>query len=298
MKPGRDISRLVEIMAALRTPVTGCPWDLEQSFATIAPYTVEEAYEVADAIERGDLVDLKEELGDLLLQVVYHARLADEQGAFDLGDVVLGITRKMIRRHPHVFGDARRATTGEARASWERIKAEEKAEKAAERARSGTGGIATDKPASPLLGDIPAALPALTTALRLQDKAAGVGFDWPSLAPVLDKVREELAELEEVALAADPRGSHPDGQSTPPPDKDRIEEELGDLLFVIANVARHLGVHPESALRRANAKFVRRFGAIEAKLATTGRTPAESDLAEMDALWNEAKRKEKRGDPA
>ncbi|MDX2154903.1 MAG: nucleoside triphosphate pyrophosphohydrolase [Hyphomicrobiaceae bacterium] len=301
MEPARDIRRLVEVMAALRTPVTGCPWDLEQTFASIAPYTIEEAYEVADAIERGDMADLKEELGDLLLQVVYHSRLAEEQGAFDLGDVVHGITRKMIRRHPHVFGDERGATSDEAKASWERIKAEEKSERAAERARLAAGATersaATDVPARPvstLLGDAAAALPALTLALRIQDKAAAVGFDWYSLAPVLDKVREELAELEEVALAADPRGAHaaaPDETSFAS-DKSRIEEELGDLLFVMANVARHLGVHPESALRRANAKFVRRFGAIERKLAERGKTPAESDLSEMDALWNEAKREE------
>lgn len=276
LQPAREIGRLVEIMRALRDPVTGCPWDIEQTFASIAPHTIEEAYEVADAIQRGDLLDLRDELGDLLLQVVYHAQLAAEQDAFDLGDVVEAITRKMVRRHPHVFGDVTGATSAEAIASWARIKAEEKAERAAERARQ--GGEPAVAPS--ILSDVPAALPALSRALKLQDKAARVGFDWPSLTPVFDKMREELAELEEVAIA---------GEAAP----DRIEDELGDLLFVVANVARHLKLDPEAALRRANAKFMRRFGAIEAKLAEKGRTPAQSDLAEMDALWDEAKREER-----
>jgi ATP diphosphatase len=309
--PARDVARLVEIMAALRAPVTGCRWDLAQSFETIAPYTVEEAYEVADAIERRDLVDLKEELGDLLLQVVYHARLAEEDGAFDFGDVVLGITGKMIRRHPHVFGDKRGASAEEVKATWERIKAEEKAARAAERARlaaqgatlSGGGSAETERPPVPsqVLKDVPRPLPALSRAAKLQDKAAAVGFDWPSLAPVFDKVREELAELEEVALAADPRGgAHAArvGETTIAGDivgrVARIEEELGDLLFVLANVGRHLGIDPENALRRTNAKFERRFGFVEAKLAERGKSPAESNLAEMDALWDEAKREERR----
>ena len=303
MEPGRDVSRLVEIMAALRTPVTGCPWDLDQTFATIAPYTIEEAYEVADAIDRADAIDLKEELGDLLLQVVYHARLAEEDRLFDLGDVVLAITRKMIRRHPHVFGDERGTTATDAKVSWERIKAEEKAEKAAERVRSagqGTdcspGRIAPSRTlpspdaAGSVLAGVPTALPALTRAVKLQDKAAAVGFDWPSLAPVFDKMREELAELAEVALPADPRGDKP---GDAPADSARIEEEYGDLLFVMANVARHLAIDPEHALRRANSKFIERFGKVEAKLAGRGRSPADSDLAEMDALWNEAKREER-----
>jgi len=293
MTPARDIARLVEIMAALRTPVTGCPWDLDQSFATIAPYTIEEAYEVADAIDRGDLVDLKEELGDLLLQVVYHARLAEEVGAFDLGDVVLGITRKMIRRHPHVFGNERGATAAEAKASWERIKAEEKAEKAAERERtppSAPAASAAGDAGTSILGGVPTALPALTRAVKLQDKAAAVGFDWPSLEPVFDKMREELGELAEVALAADPRGA---GGQVAEPDHARVEEEYGDLLFVMANVARHLKIDPEHALRRANSKFMERFGRVEAKLAARGKTPADSDLAEMDALWTEAKHDER-----
>jgi len=294
MTPARDIARLVEIMAALRTPVTGCPWDLEQTFATIAPYTIEEAYEVADAIDRGELVDLKEELGDLLLQVVYHARLAEEAGAFDLGDVVQGITRKMIRRHPHVFGDERGASSAQAKASWERIKAEEKAEKAAERERSPRSLPIADRelqPSRSVLGGVPTALPALTRAVKLQDKAAAVGFDWPSLKPVFEKMREELGELAEVALAADPRGGA--GQVAEP-DHARVEEEYGDLLFVMANVARHLKIDPEHALRRANSKFTERFGRVEAKLAARGKMPADSDLAEMDALWTEAKHEERR----
>lgn len=308
IEPSRDVARLVEIMAALRTPVTGCPWDLEQSFATIVPYTIEEAYEVGDAIERGDLADLRDELGDLLLQVVYHARLGEEVGAFDFGDVVQGITRKMIRRHPHVFGDERGATSEQAKASWARIKAEEKAEKAAERARmaqqppmSGIGASRDQEasagqlaPPSSVLADVPIGLPALSRAVKLQDKAAAVCFDWPSLAPVFDKMREEMAELEEVALKADPRGaaveSGPDAARL---DMVRVEEEFGDLLFVMANVARHLRIDPEHALRRANAKFVRRFGAVEAKLAERGTSPAKSTLAEMDALWDEAKREER-----
>jgi nucleoside triphosphate diphosphatase len=294
MTPARDIARLVEIMAALRTPVTGCPWDLEQTFATIAPFTIEEAYEVADAIDRGDLIDLKEELGDLLLQVVYHARLAEEAGAFELGDVVQGITRKMIRRHPHVFGDQRGATSAEAKASWERIKAEEKAEKAAERERSPNGAriASMELPAGgSVLDGVPTALPALTRAVKLQDKAATVGFDWPSLAPVFDKMREELGELAEVAVAADPRAT---AGRVAEPDLARIEEEYGDLLFVMANVARHLKIDPEHALRRANSKFMERFGRVEAKLAARGKTPADSDLVEMDALWTEAKQDERR----
>jgi ATP diphosphatase len=313
IEPDRDVARLVEIMAALRTPVTGCPWDLAQSFETIAPYTVEEAYEVADAIERRDLVDLKEELGDLLLQVVYHARLAEEDGAFDFGDVVLGITAKMIRRHPHVFGNERGASAEAVKATWERIKTEEKATRAAERARQReeTAGKLPGRAAGPtrppspsqVLKDVPKPLPALSRAAKLQDKAAAVGFDWPSLAPVFDKVREEVAELEEVAVAADPRGGSQAARIGETTDIDgnaadrvsRIEEELGDLLFVLANVGRHLGIDPENALRRTNAKFERRFSFVEAKLAERGKSPSESDLAEMDDLWNEAKRHERKG---
>lgn len=294
----RDIRRLIEIMAALRTPVTGCPWDLEQSFASIAPYTIEEAYEVADAIARHDLTDLKEELGDLLLQVVYHARLAEEDGVFAFGDVVEGITAKMIRRHPHVFGDAEARTAGMAKGAWEKIKAEERAAKAAERARiAGAGPTAGEMtPARPsLLADVPLGLPSLTRAIKLQEKAARVGFDWPSLAPVLDKMKEELAELEAVALAADPRGPSATGEALEPADQQRIEEEFGDLLFVMANVARHLAVDPETALRKANDKFRKRFAHIEARLAANGRTPEQSTLEEMDSLWDEAKSIERGG---
>lgn len=286
-KPPYTITSLLEIMAALRTPDTGCPWDLEQSFATIAPYTIEEAYEVADAIEREDLVDLREELGDLLLQVVYHARLAQEVRAFAFEDVVSGICEKMVRRHPHVFGDEAGRSSGMAKGFWETIKAEEKALKATERAAAGQ----SPRNVGPsLLDDVPRGMTALTRAIKLQAKAAKVGFDWPSLGPVFDKMREELAELEEVAKPADPRGANA------AVDKDRIEDEFGDLLFVMANVARHLDIDPEHALRRANAKFTRRFQAIELELARRGKSPPDSTLDEMDAIWNEAKARERSRD--
>lgn len=286
--PRKTIADLIAVMAALRTPVTGCPWDLEQTFRTIAPYTLEEAYEVADAIERGDLPDLREELGDLLLQVVYHARMAEEQGAFGFDDVVDGITRKMVRRHPHVFGDQAARSAGAAKGFWERIKAEEKAHKVAERAQieARAGGAGNGRDAGPrgtrtsLLADVPLPLPALTRAVKLQDEAAKVGFDWPSLAPVMDKMKEELAELEAARESAA---------------QEQIEEEFGDLLFVVANVARHLKLDPEAALRAANAKFERRFGRIEALLHEQGRTPAQSSLAEMDGLWERAKLEERVG---
>ena len=290
--PKKTLADLIQVMAALRTPVTGCPWDLEQNFATIAPYTIEEAYEVADAIARDDKADLKEELGDLLLQVVYLAQLAAEDGTFDFTDVAHGITTKMIRRHPHVFGDDQARSAGMAKGAWERIKAEEKARSRLElgsRAISpGQGARGAESPS--LLADVPVGLPGMTRAVKLQEKAARVGFDWPSLAPVLEKVREEIAELEEVALPADPRGG---GANVSPPDHARIEEEFGDLLFVMANVARHLAIDPENALRGANAKFSRRFAYIEARLTERGKSPAQSNLAEMDALWNDAKRVEK-----
>jgi len=261
--PLKTLPDLVAVMAALRTPVTGCPWDLEQDFASIAPYTIEEAYEVADAIARQDMPHLKEELGDLLLQVIYHSQLAAEQNAFTLDDVVDGITRKMIRRHPHVFGDAAARSAGAAKGFWDKIKAEEKA----------AHGTVAEQPTG-LLADVPVGMPGLTRAIKLQSKAAKVGFDWPSMAPVLAKIREEIGELEEVVGGTD---------------RARIVEEYGDLLFVMANLARHLDIDPEAALRGANAKFTRRFEFIEARLAALGRTPAQSDLAEMDALWNEAK---------
>lgn len=270
----KNVADLLAVMAALRTAGTGCPWDLEQDFASIAPYTIEEAYEVADAIARGDYDDLKEELGDLLLQVVYHSRMAEEGGAFGFADVVDGITMKMIRRHPHVFGDDAARSAGAAKGFWEKAKAEEKAAK-----------TSRSDPSS-LLGDVPVGLPALTRAVKLQSKAAKVGFDWPSLGPVLTKLREELAELEAVAVAADPRGV---GGNRPTADRAKVAEELGDLLFVVANVARHLAIDPEASLRSANDKFRRRFAHIERRLAEQGREPSRSTLEEMDAIWNEAK---------
>jgi len=292
LKPSRDISRLVEIMAALRTPKTGCPWDLEQTFETIAPYTIEEAYEVADAIARKDLVDLKDELGDLLLQVVYHSRLAEEQGAFALGDVVLSSTKKMIRRHPHVFGDGAARDPAAVKLTWEEIKAEERAEKAQERSRlPGAGSSSSHKAAT--LADVPVGLPALTRAIKLQDKAARVGFDWPNLHPVFEKLKEEIAELEEVAFPADPRGVSTIAAGEPDVNLDAIKEEFGDILFVMANIARHLKLDPEAALRAANDKFVRRFAHIEKALGERGKSPSQSSLTEMDALWDEAKAIEK-----
>ncbi len=285
------LQRLIEIMAALRTPGTGCPWDLEQTFQTIAPYTIEEAYEVADAIGRGDLADLKDELGDLLLQVVYHSRMAEEQGAFAFADVADAVNAKMIRRHPHVFGSQEERAAGAQPDFWARIKAQERAAKAAERTRLASPG--TQAPAtahgSKLLADVPVGLPALTRAIKLQDKAARVGFDWPDIAPVFAKMKEEIAELEEVALEADPRSARAQGSA----DVAAIEEELGDMLFVMANIARHLKLDPETALRKANEKFTRRFAYIERRLSEMGKTPEESSLEEMDALWNEVRAKDK-----
>ncbi len=280
----KSIADLLAVMAALRTPGSGCPWDLEQTFATIAPYTIEEAYEVADAIERGNRVDLKEELGDLLLQVVYHARMAEEEGTFSFADVVDGVTEKMIRRHPHVFGDEKQRSGQLAKGWWEAIKAEERA------AKQAAGG--SPPPTDPsLLADVPVGLPGMTRAIKLQAKAARVGFDWPTLAPVFSKMQEELAELEEIAVPADPRGDTPPDGTTDP----RIVDEFGDVLFVMANVARHLEVDPETALRTANAKFVRRFAYIERRLAERGKTPEGASLEEMDDLWIEAKTKERGG---
>ncbi|MGB7126946.1 MAG: nucleoside triphosphate pyrophosphohydrolase [Methylovirgula sp.] len=263
MENSRDLAKLLEIMAALRTPRTGCPWDLEQNFATIAPYTIEEAYEVAEAIARGDLVDLKEELGDLLLQVVFHARLAEEHGAFDFGDVVQGLTDKLIRRHPHVFGQMRGLSAQEVKALWAKIKAEERAGR---EARQG------------LLCEVPVALPGLTRAVKLQNTAGSVGFDWDDVRLVLAKIREETDEIE-VALEAKDRAA--------------AKEEIGDLLFAVANLARHLGADPEAAVRQANHKFERRFSYIEREVAHRGATLEETSLPEMDLLWDEAKQREK-----
>jgi ATP diphosphatase len=275
MKPSTDITRLLEIMAALRTPGTGCPWDLEQTFASITPYTLEEAYEVVDAIERGDLADLRDELGDLLLQVVFHARMAEEQGAFAFGDVVEAITKKLIRRHPHVFGSTKDLSPAEVKSLWDSIKAEEKAERKAERARM---GLSPEAHEAGFLGGIPTALPALTRAQKLTAKAAKVGFDWPNATQVIDKIHEELDEVKEAASSKD---------------RDRIEDEIGDLLFSATNLARHFGIDPERALRRTNAKFERRFRAVEQGLVEQDRSLDEASLEEMERLWVAAKMSER-----
>jgi ATP diphosphatase len=274
MLPSRDIKSLLDIMAALRTPGSGCPWDLEQDFASIAPYTIEEAYEVADAITRGDLPDLCDELGDLLLQVVFHARMAEEQGAFSFADVVEAITRKMIRRHPHVFADKDgRLTSSDVKGAWDRIKAEEKAERAARRPPGETT-------AKSLLSGVKAGQPALTQAMELQRKASTVGFDWNDPRAVLHKIREEADEIE-AALDRN--------------DADELTEETGDLMFALVNLARHVGADPDLALRGTNAKFERRFGYIERTLAAKGRSLESASLEEMDVLWNEAKGQERHG---
>lgn len=257
------INRLLEIMSRLRDPETGCPWDIEQTFATIAPYTLEEAHEVADAIERKAWNELKDELGDLLFQAVYHSQMATEAGHFTFADVVTAISDKMLVRHPHVFGDASRDKTAEQQTSdWE-------AQKAAERGSART------------LDGIARSLPALTGALKLQNRAARVGFDWPTTAEVLDKLVEEAREVVEARDALDQQA---------------LTEEVGDLLFVVANLARHLKVDPEAALRSANTKFTRRFARIEDWLAESGKLPADSNLDEMDALWNRAKAEDKAND--
>ena len=266
-----DIDRLLAIMAALRTPGSGCPWDLAQDFASVAPYTIEEAYEVADAIERGDMDDLREELGDLLLQVIFHARMAQEQGAFAFADVVRTLTEKLVRRHPHVFGDARGLTSKQVEGLWERIKLEERAEKS----RAQKSG--PDAPSGGALAGVPVALPALARALKLQAKAAKVGFDWDEASAVLAKIREEADEIEAELT----RG-----------DAGRAGSEIGDLLLAVVNLARHLGCDAEAALRATNSKFERRFAAIEQALAVRGKTAEQATLAEMDSLWNEAKSKE------
>ncbi|HXQ12976.1 MAG TPA: nucleoside triphosphate pyrophosphohydrolase [Caulobacteraceae bacterium] len=257
------LARLIAIMARLRDPDGGCPWDLEQTFATIAPYTIEEAYEVAEAIDRGDLGELKEELGDLLLQVVYHARMAEEDGAFTFTDVAERICDKMIRRHPHVFGEASHRDAAEQTRAWDKIKAEERAAKASQ---------------ASILDGVPAALPALMRAEKLTRRAARVGFTWAKPEDVIEKLHEELGELAAETAAGDAA---------------KVREEMGDVLFVCANLARMLDVDPEDALRAANAKFARRFHAIEQALAARGRTPEQSDLAEMDGLWDAAKRAER-----
>lgn len=254
-----EIQRLIAIMAALRDKQTGCPWDIEQDFASIAPYTIEEAHEVADAIARQAWDELPGELGDLLLQVVFHAQMAAEQGMFDFADVARAISDKLVARHPHVFGDeSRDKSAAQQVRDWEEIKAQERA------ARAERG----------VLEGVALGLPALTRAVKLQNRAARVGFDWPATDQVLDKLREETAELVAARDSADPA---------------HLAEEFGDLLFVMANLARHLDIDPEDALRAANAKFTRRFQSIESALAAQGRRPEDSTLDEMDALWNAAK---------
>ncbi len=267
-------------MAALRAPKTGCPWDLEQNFSTIAPYTIEEAYEVADAIERGDMEDLRLELGDLLLQSVYHAQMAAEVGDFDFGDVVEGITTKMIRRHPHVFGTEdvtadQFSASGMAKGTWERIKAEEKAEAASIREAK---GLPAKKYGISLLSDVPNTLPGLSVAVKLQQKASKVGFDWNDPKAVLDKIREEINELEaEISTGSTAR----------------LKDEMGDILFAIANLARHLEIDPESAIRSTNHKFRQRFNYIERHIGSGGATMETASLIQMEALWQEAKNEEK-----
>lgn len=258
----QKIDALLKIMARLRSPDGGCPWDLEQDFRTIAPYTVEEAYEVADAIERGDMSDLKDELGDLLFQVVFHAQMAREGDLFDFGDVVEAISDKMVRRHPHVFAQAEARDAEEQTRAWEDQKAEERKRKGADS----------------LLADVSAGLPGMTRAVKLQKRAARVGFDWPDASAVLDKVAEEATELRDAAAASD---------------KAHIEEEFGDLLFVMANLARHLDVDPETALRSANQKFIRRFQYIERKFSDDGASLNDASLDQMEDVWNEAKALEK-----
>ncbi len=274
MEPSRDIARLIEIMERLRDPESGCPWDIEQNFETIKPYTIEEAYEVADAIERKDMGDLCEELGDLLLQVVFHARMAEEAGLFSFGDVVEAVTRKMIRRHPHVFARSGADTPDKVKLQWDEIKKQEKAERAQRRAR--LGGEESFKAGH--LGSVPRAFPALMEALKLQEQAARVGFDWSEPEPILDKIEEELAEFREALKQGD---------------KARISDELGDLLFAAANIGRHVKADPEDALRGTNTKFRRRFAHIEKGLSERGVSLDDATLDEMEALWQEAKKGER-----
>jgi len=270
MQPSRDIRRLIDIMAALRDPKSGCPWDVEQTFASITPYTIEEAYEVADAVERGDMEELRAELGDLLLQVAFHARMAEEAGLFDFGDVVEAITTKLIRRHPHVFGDGGAMDAEGVKRLWSSIKDEEK------RKRAESGGQAQPQGA---LAGVPAALPALTRALKLQEKAGRVGFDWNDARAVIAKLREEIVEVEAELDQGPPEA---------------LSAEIGDLLFAAVNLARHVKADPEAALRAANTKFELRFAHIEGRLAESGRKPESADLDEMEALWTEAKARERK----
>ena len=274
MEASKDISRLIEIMEALRQPETGCPWDVVQTFETIKPYTIEEAYEVADAIERRDMDDLCEELGDLLLQVVFHARIAEERGEFAFGDVVHAVTSKMIRRHPHVFAASEADTPDSVKLQWDRIKAEEKRERAARRERRGM----TEDFKAGFLGGVQRSQPALTEALKLQEQAARVGFDWSDPAPILDKIEEEIAELREALEEGRP---------------EKVSDELGDLIFALVNIGRHVKADPENALRGTNTKFRRRFNHIEKSLGENGETLEEASLERMEDLWQAAKRIER-----
>jgi ATP diphosphatase len=272
MQASKDISRLIEIMAALRTPGTGCPWDLEQDFTSIAPYTLEEAYEVADAIERHNMDDLRDELGDLLLQVVFHARMAEELGDFAFGDVVEAITKKMIRRHPHVFGPDAVRGAKLAKGMWDRIKAEEKAERRQARIMR---GLEPEDHGKGFLDGIPPALPALVRALKLQQKAAQVEFDWKEAEPILQKIDEELGELREAVQNGD---------------SNAVSDEFGDVLFALVNYGRHLGIDPEAALRQTNEKFRSRFHSVERRLSDAGSSLDAATLEEMEALWQQAKK--------
>ena len=270
MEASKNVGRLIEIMAALRDPQTGCPWDVVQTFETIKPYTVEEAYEVADAIERNDLDDLCDELGDLLLQVVFHARMAEEAGEFAFGDVVQAITTKMIRRHPHVFAVSDAATPDAVKIQWDEIKTAEKRERAERRARR---GITEDFKAGHL-GSVQRSFPALTEALKLQERAAKVGFDWSAPEPILDKIEEEIGELREALAGKDAA---------------KVSDELGDLIFAVVNLGRHVKADPENALRGTNTKFRRRFGHIEQTLIENGETLEAATLERMEDLWQAAK---------
>ncbi len=283
MEPSKDISRLLDIMAALREPETGCPWDVVQTFETIKPYTIEEAYEVADAIERNDPDDLCDELGDLLLQVVFHARIAEEAGLFAFGDVVEAITKKMIRRHPHVFAVSDAATPDAVKLQWDEIKRQEKQERA-ERHAAGASASRKPMPDDPkagFLGSVQRSFPALTEALKLQEQAAKVGFDWSEAEPILDKIEEEIGELREALGAGE---------------DNNIADELGDLIFALANIGRHVKADPEQALRGTNTKFRRRFGYIERTLEANGETLQAATLERMEELWQEAKAGERQLD--
>jgi ATP diphosphatase len=279
MEPSSDISRLIDIMAALRNPETGCPWDIAQTFETIKPYTIEEAYEVSDAIERNDMGDLCEELGDLLLQVVFHARMAEEAGEFSFGDVVEAITTKMIRRHPHVFARSDADTPQAVKKQWDEIKQAEKRERAERRTRR---GISEDVEAG-FLGSVQRSFPALTEALKLQERAAKVGFDWSAPGPILDKIEEEIREL---------RDALQEGNQA------KVTDELGDLIFAVVNIGRHVSSDPEQALRGTNAKFRRRFNHIETTLNAEGETLEAATLERMEEIWQAAKAIERQLDSA